>query len=403
MGTETTLSRLSGSSWTDLLTGLSIGARWRFTQFGDYAICVNGSTTQEVDLSAQTAAALTNAPTAIDCAVIGDHIVVAQPNGEQLKVRWSAFNNRTGWTNGTDQAGEQIMLAGGEVMGVEGGEYGVILQRNRLVRMDLTGDSSAPFNFDPITENFGCASKASIAAAGRTIFYLSDRGFAAVESGQDVRLIGNEKFDTSFRDALGEDDFERLYSAIDPERSIVFWGIPGLEGQIWGYNWALDRPFTLELPFDGIFAGFENSTDIDTLGATVTDIDAVTIDIDDPSYSGGAPRLYAVQNGEIGNFTGANMIPKFVTGEVEPYPGRKTRVRAVWPDTDATAGVTVTLKVQQRRGDTGALKTASVMQPSGRMALQANGRYFECTVEINDNDWSYVQGFEFEANAGAVR
>ena len=73
-------------------------------------------------------------------------------------------------------------------------------------------------------------------------------------------------------------------------------------------------------PFDGIFAGFENSTDVDTLGATVTDIDAVTIDVDDPSYSGGAPRLYAVQNGEIGNFTGANMIATFVTGNVEPYP-----------------------------------------------------------------------------------
>jgi hypothetical protein len=403
VGTASTLSRLSGGAWTGILTGLSVSGRWRFTQFGNSVIAVNGTTTQEVDLSTQTAAALSGAPTAIDVAVVGDHVVLAQPNGEQLKVRWSAFGDSTGWTNGTNQAGEQIMLAGGEVMGVVGGEYGVILQRNRLVRMDLTGDADAPFNFDPISENFGCASKASIAAAGRTIFYLSDRGFAALESGQDIRLVGNEKFDRSFTEALGSDGFERLYSAIDPERSIVFWGIPGLEGQIWGYNWALDRAFVLELPFDGIFAGFENSTDLETLAATVTDLDAATISFDDPRYSGGAPRLYAVQNGEVGNFAGANMTARFVTGEVEPSKGRKTRVRAVWPDTDATGGVTVKLNAQQRRGDTGTLKTASVMQPSGRMALQANGRYFECTMQIADSDWSYVQGFEFEANAGAVR
>ena len=42
------------------------------------------------------------------------------------------------------------MLEGGEVMGLAGSEYGVILQRRRLVRMNVTGDVAAPFSYDPI-------------------------------------------------------------------------------------------------------------------------------------------------------------------------------------------------------------------------------------------------------------
>jgi len=279
----------------------------------------------------------------------------------------------------------------------------VILQRNRLVRMDRTGDANAPFAFDPISENFGCASKASIAAAGRTIFFLSDRGFVALEDGQAIRQIGNEVFDTSFRDALGEDDFERLYSAVDPERSIVYWAIPGSPGQVWGYNWALDRAFVLELPLGGLFPGFENSITLEALAAVETDLDAATISFDDPRYSGGAPRLYVVQDGKIGTLTGPNMVAEMVTGEFEINPERRTRARAVWPDTDANSGLRVALLMKQRRGGAGTVKVGSNLQTSGRIPLQANGRYCNMTVRIEDPSWTYIQGVEFEQRAGGVR
>lgn len=402
-GTASTLSRLSGGSWTDLLTGLSIGGRWKFVQFGDFVVCLNGSTTQEVDLNAGTAAALAGAPTAIDGTVVGDHVVIAQPDGNQLKVRWSAFNDHTAWTLGVDQAGEQTMLAGGEVMGVAGGEYGVILQRSRLVRMDRTGDANAPFQFDPISENFGCASKASIVQAGRTVFFLSDRGFVALDDGQAIRPIGNEKFDRSFRDALGEDAFERIYAAVDPKNTRVYWGIPGLTGNIWVYDWALDRATVIETPFDGIFAGFENSTDLDTLAGTYPDLDAMPYTLDDPRWSGGAPRLYIVQDGQVGTLTGGNLVASFQTGDLEPAQGRNYRTRAMWPETDAIAGVTFSIREKQRRGDGGAVRTGSNMQTSGRIPLRANGKYYEMTVAINDPDWTYIDAVTFEGNAGGIR
>lgn len=402
-GTATTLSRLSAGTWTSLLSGLTVTSRWRFVQFGNVVIGVNGGTTRVVDLSAGTASALSGAPTAIDVDVVGPHVVYAQPNGDILKVRWSAFEDHTGNTLGTDQAGDQPMLTGGEVMGIAGGEFGVILQRQRLVRMSLTGDSNAPFQFDEITPNFGCAAKGSIAKAGRTVFCLSDRGFIAIDDGQAVRPIGNEKFDTTFRAALG-DEFERVYAVVDPQRTQVCWAIPGVPGQIWVYNWVLDRATVLVLPVEGVFAGFENSQTLEEVSAINPDLDAMTISLDDPRFKGAAPTLYVVQNGAVGVLGSSSLLTaEFETAQFPLFGAQLARGRAIWPDTDATAGMTVTVRAAQRQGDAVDTRTATNLQESGRIPLQFRGKFLNFGLRIDDNDWSYANGLVIEANTGGMR
>lgn len=402
-GTATTLSRLAAGAWTSLLTGLTISNRWRFAQFGDVVIAVNGGTTQVVDLDAGTAATLSGAPTAIDVDVVGPHVVYTQANGDILRVRWSAFEDHTGNTLGLNQAGDQTMLTGGEIMGIAGGEFGVILQRQRLVRMSLTGDSDLPFQFDEITPNFGCAAKGSIAKAGRTVFCLSDRGFIAIDDGQAVRPIGNEKFDTSFRAALG-DEFERVFATVDPQRTQVCWAIPGVPGQIWVYNWVLDRATVLNLPVDGIFAGFENSQTLEEVSAANPDLDAMTLSLDDPRFKGGAPTLYVVQGGVLGVLASANLL----TAELEcaqfpMFGARGARFRALWPDTDAVTGITATVRTAQRQGDAVEARTGTNMQESGRIPLQHRGKFVNIGLRIANNDWSYVNGVVIEAEPGAAR
>lgn len=404
-GTASTLSKLGSGAWTDLLTGLSITGRWRFAQFGDFVVAVNGDATQEVDLSAGTAAALAGAPTFVDVAVVGDFVVGTQPDGDLSRVRWSAFNDHTGWTIGVDQSGDQPMLTGGEVMGIAGGEYGIILQRNRIVRMTRTGDATEPFQFDEISANFGCASKASVAQAGRTIFYLSDRGFMALDDGQAPRPIGNEKFDRTFKASLSPDDYERMWAEIDPENSLVMWGIPGTPGLVWAYNWALDRAGTIKLPFEGIFAGFESSVTLEGLDALYpSGIDSIPYSLDDPRFSGGAPRLYFVQGGEVGVLSGAALAARVALGQFAPAGEQIMRMRALWPETDATSGVTVKARVSQRRGDAHVQETSGAMQHSGRVPIRATGRFVELEVDIAaGTDWSFIAGFDIEGEPGGWR
>ena len=400
-GTASTLSRYSSGGWTSLLTGLTVPDRWRFAQFGDYVVAVNQGDTQVVDLNAGTAGDLTGAPAGSVIAVVGDYVVIGQADGDILLVKWSAFNDHTGWTPGVDQSGFQPMLTGGEIMGLAGGEFGIILQRERLVRMSRTGDADAPFQFDEITPNVGCAAKGSVAQAGRSVFFLSDRGFMACEDGQLPVPIGNEKVDRWFRGNVPRDEWKRLYSAVDPSNTLVWWFLPGSNGRIMVYNWALTEWTYGFITNDGVFSGYTSS--IDTDGTGITDIDAETGSVDDPKWSGGAPRLFVVQSGQIGTLEGPPLQAKLWMGMVEFTKDLVSRLRAFRPVGDMTEASCI-LDCRQRLGDAENLKDCGALRASGRMPVRATGKYVATRLTIPaGHQWNYLRAFEYELESGGER
>jgi hypothetical protein len=259
VGTSTGLEKYSAGSWTNLVTSMTVTGQWRFGQFGNYVICVNGVSTKVVDLVAGTASTLAGAPTGTSIAIVGDYVVIGQDSSDLLGITTSAEGSHTDWNVVTSTATYQPMLAGGEVMGQASGEIGVILQRQRLVRQTRTGDPAAPFQYDEIATNVGCASKGSVAQFRNMVFFLSDSGFKALISGQELQDIGSEKVDRTFQAEVARDDWERIYSAVDPQSKVVIWGVPGSPGKLWIYNWELERWATATLAFDAIFSGFTSS------------------------------------------------------------------------------------------------------------------------------------------------
>lgn len=404
-GTMNGLERFSGGEWAPMLVAMTVSDRWRFAQFGDYVVAVNGVATQEIDLTAGAASAITGAPSGNGVAVIGDYVVITQADGNRLMVQWSGFNDHTKWTPAVDQSGFQPMLTGGEVKGIAGGEYGVILQRFRLVRMERTGAAKAPFQFPEITTNVGCASAGSIAQSGRTVFFLSDRGFMALEDGQQLRPIGNEKFDQSFRESVAVEDYENIYAAVDPKRSLVMWGVPGVPGRIWVYNWVLDRASTIELPFAGIFAGYESSLTLEEVADIYPDLDTMPYSLDDPRFSGGDPRLYVVtHDNEVGALSGPNLEARLTYGWMALADPNVSRVRAVWPIGDAHNGVSVTIDARQQIGGPQGIRSEGGMQTSGRIPFRTRGRYMQITVTHEAGTrWRYDQGVDVEFEQGGLR
>lgn len=404
-GTANGLERYAAGTWSTLLAAMSVTDRWRFTQFGDFVIAVNGVQTTQVDLDSGAATYIADAPTGNGVAVVGDFVVITQSDGNRLLVSWSAFNDHTKWTPGVDQSGFQPMLTGGELKGIAGGEYGVILQRFRLVRMERTGDAKAPFNFAEITPNFGCASSGSIAQAGRTIFFLSDRGFMALEDGQSLRPIGNEKFDQTFRDTVSQDDYERIWSAVDPKRSIVMWGIPGSSGRIWVYNWVLDRASTIEVPFSGLFTGYEASQTLEQVAAAYPNLDTMPYSLDDPRFQGGDPRLYIVTpDNRVGAFSGPNLQATLTQGWWAPVDPNVARIQALWPVSDATTGITVAIDARQQMGGALGVRTENDMQASGRVPMRNRGKYLMISVtHAAGSAWSFSTGFDLDYDSGGLR
>jgi hypothetical protein len=102
--------------------------------------------------------------------------------------------------------------------------------------------------------------------------------------------------------------------------------------------------------------------------------------------------------------TGPSLAATLSYGWQAPFGNQRTRMRAIWPISDATSGVTVTVQAQQRMGDAATPAVAAIMQPSGRVPLRVSGRYTKITVShAAASTWSYTQGVELEAEAAGVR
>lgn len=404
-GTGTGLYRYSGSSWNALVTGLTVAERWNFTQFGDLAIAVNGGTTRKVDLIANTIANVPGAPTAVCVATVRDFVVYGQANGNAAMVQWSGFGNQDDNTPGVNQAGFQPMLTGGYVMGIAGGEYGVIVQRSRVVRMTYTGDADVPFQFDEISANIGAISRGSVIQSGRQVFFYSDRGFMSCD-GNAVKPIGFERVDETFRKLYPRSIVDQMYAAIDPRRNIVAWMMPGNPGLTLMYDWALDRWSNFRGTFNATFSGFSANTTLEALDGIYPDgIDSIPYSLDDPRFTGGDPLFLVVDpSNTVGTLSGVNMPAWFQSPFAEYIPGLSTRVRKVRPLTDAIDGVTVTLDGRARLGDPLAPVSWSNLTSSGLMPVRMNKRYIAPRFDFAAGaSWKYAQGIQLDVEPGSVR
>lgn len=404
VGTTSKLVSYNSGAWTDLVTGLAITGQWRFVQFGDYVVSVSGGTTRQTVLSGGTTTAISGAPGGVCIAVIGDYVVIGQAVGDLLGIYTSATNDHTDWNyaSPTSTATYQPMLDGGEVMGLAGGEYGVILQRQRLVRMNRTGDAAAPFSYDVISPNVGCASKGSVVQAGREVFFLSDRGFMRLTDGQQLTPIGGERVDRYFQDRVVREDYDKVSSAVDPQKKLVFWCSPG--GFILVYHYELDRWSLIDLALDGVFAGFTSSLTLEAVSALYPNLDAMPYSLDDSRFAGGAPRFYVVQAGQVGTLTSDSLAASFKYSFNQFTPGYVTRFRAVRPIGDSVDGNAVTLDCRARMGDSPVPVSAGDIRTSGIMPVRASGRFTKAAWDIAAGSvWSFAQALEFEYDQGGER
>lgn len=401
-GTATNLYRWTGTAWSSILGSLSAD-RWYFDQFGDYVMCANGGNRLiAANLLAGTAAAVGTAPTASDVATVRDFVVILDPDGDELLVQWSAFNDYTGWTPGTDQSGTQPLLSGGRGVKVVGGEYGLILQKAAIKRMSYVG-TPLVFQFDEISSEIGCMARGSVAKVGRFVFFLSERGFMVCD-GESVTPIGAEKVDRTFFNTYSRSDIESIYAAIDPRNSLVMWSMPGNPGTIWAYNWQLRRWTTIEISVLGLFSGFTSNVSLDALDAIYGNLDSVTVSLDSPVLAGGNPLLLVVnQSSVIGALSGSSLAATFKLPNVEPFPGQRARVRSVRPITDADT-VTATVDARLKAGDAENLISAASMRSNGEMPIRANGRYLGTSVVIGSaQDWTFAQGVEMACEPAGMR
>jgi hypothetical protein len=408
-GTNTTLYKAYSGAWTAIGTGYSLlgEGRWRFAQFGGLAVATNGTDPMvKIDLTADSVSELGGSPPKFETlAVVKDFLVGGIRNGKVTHLGWSGINDAEWWTSGQRQSDRQILPDGGRINGILSGEYGVILQRNCIRRMDYVGGNII-FEFNVVSNNVGCVTTHSVAQWGRLAFFLSDNGWMMWD-GQQPIPIGEEKIDRTFSDLYGQDDWTRMSTAIDPVNRIF---IVSMDDKVWMYHWGFQRWATIPLASSVVFSGVTKAISVDEDYppdmTDDTDIDGAGLpSFDDPVFKGGAPLLYVFNSSdELGEFSGTPMAAKFTGTDLELFRGQRACLRMARPDTDAAAGLTLTLLGKQRLGDAGSSTAFNSLTTSGDMPLRFSARFVRPTFQIAAaTTWTYAKGINFVGEPGAGR
>lgn len=402
-GTNNALYRYNGTAWVSIIGSLTAGP-WQFTQFGDIAIGVFGDTPVKVDLTTGTGATLGGSPPDSDMvATVRDFVWLAGDPAERLTLRMSGFNNAEQWTPGVNQSTDQLFYSGGEIMGLAGGETGIVLQRSAIKRGTYVGGDLI-WQFDEISDNIGCMAKGSVARAGQLVFFLSEQGFKVTDR-NSVTSIGAEKVDRTFFSSYSRADIEGITAAVDPRTTIVAWAMPGNPGRIWLYNWSLQKWAFIDVDIGVVFSGFTADITLEALNALYPGgLDTMPVSLDDPMFAGGNP-LFLLSNtaGAVGTLSGDNLSVMLSIRPIEVETGRQVRIRGARAVSDAPNG-TVTVDVRPTAGSPQVTKVSGAIRPSGRVPLRGTGRHIGMQLEIPIGLlWSYAVGLDLEYEGGGER
>jgi hypothetical protein len=396
--TGSNVYKYTGTAWSSVLAATA-NQVVRFAQFGDNILIANGGTLKSYGLISGAVTTPTDAPSAIDVAQVRDFVMAITPDN---KVQWCQFNNSSVWTGGVNQADNQPTLSS-QAVRLIGGEYGILLKRQGILRLTYVGSSGGIiFQFDEISAETGCMAANSVCNVGRLIFFLSERGFMMCD-GSEVLPIADEKFNRWFFNAYSRQEIGNIWAAIDPRYSLALWAMPGTPGRIIAYNWVLKRATTFETNISGLMTGYTAGISLDALDAVYGNLDAIPISLDDPSLAGGNPILLLADSSNILNaLTGDNLQAVLRLENIEPSPGRRSRIRSLRLISD-TLDASATVDARMRSGDTEFIRASSSMRSNGKLPIRSNGRYNTLEVTIPPTGWGFIQGCEFEFEAGDGR
>jgi len=386
-------SRLTGYTTTDF---------WDHAVFGGVLVMANGkdklqgwtlgSSAVFTDLDA-------SAPVAKYVTVVRDFVVAANTTTDPNKILWSDINDETNWTPGTgSQADSQFIPDGGDIMGITGGEFGIVLLERSIYRMSYIG---APlyFQFDNITRSLGCLSRGSIVQSGGFTYFLSDDGFYVCD-GQTVKPIGNERVDRWFADNVAPSLLQNIASAIDPVNKVVVWSFTNTFAQTYLllYNWAVDKWSYAQTTADFVSTLATQPVSLEGLDLYSASLDALPASLDSRLWAGGQIVLGGVRDAKVVTFSGDPLTAVLTTGDIDA--GANSLLKLARPLID-NGSADVSVASRQRLDGNIAYSTAVSASSENRVSLRSNGRFHRISVTPT-GAWSKAMGVDLEfSNTGS--
>jgi hypothetical protein len=382
--------------------------RFRFTQFGDVIIGTNfsdamqsytlGTSTDFGDLSA-------SAPLSKYVTVVRDFVVAAftKESGTTYptRVRWSDINDETNWTpSATSQADHQDIPDGGHVVGIRGGEFGLILLEKAIYRMSYVGTPFV-FQFDNISRGKGCVAASSIAQTQGVTFFLSDDGFYACD-GQNVTAIGAEKVDRWFYSVADESAFDLMSAAIDPLRKLVIWNFKDTFAQrkLLIYNFKTQKWTYGDANSDYISDASTAATTIEDLDDISASIDALAVSLDSILYMGGKYFLGGTNGAYVVTYNGQPATGEIITGDITA--GYRSVITLARPQVDNGSASVATASRTLLSQDI-VFNTSVAANSENRISLRSNGNYHRLNITPTGANWKTAVAVDIDIIQQGVR
>jgi hypothetical protein len=386
-------------------SGYTQSNRWYFTQFGNNVIAANGKDKlQYYDMTTTgTFEELSSgAPASKFVTVIRDFVVSANEPTNPNRVQWSGINDPTTWTSsGVTQADFQDVPDGGNVMGITGGEFGIVLMEQAIFRMSYVG-TPLVFQFDNIARNRGCYESNSVVQWQGITYFLSDDGFYAC-NGQQVIPIGAEKVNRFFFSDVVEAEIESMSAAVDPVRNLIVWGYPSLEDtyRLLVYHIVTQRWSIVDTTINRIANSATPGVTLEGLDAFSASIDALGTSLDSRIWLGGKLNLTGVRGAKIVAFSGTNKVGVIETSDLESN-GQSSLVTLAKPLIDggsADVSVASRLLLNQTPTFNGAVSANS----ENRVGLRSYGKYHRVRVTPTGINWQTAFGVDVDIQQAGMR
>lgn len=416
-GTETKLFKLAGSStWTDVTNSGGDYATandgfWRFCQYGDRIIAVNGAAGDEVqtyligtstdfeDLNAS------DAPKARTCAVINNFVFVGNTENSPNEVAWSGLDAPTSWSdNPTTMAGSQrIENEGGAVQAIVGFQNtGIIMQEKAIVRVQFVGPP-LKFEFIDAVRGAGAVTTGSVVSHKSVVYFLDEDGFYAFD-GTGVIPIGNKRVDKTFYSTLNQNYIDRITSIVDPINKLVIWSYPSVDSdgtpdKLIIYNFEDNKWSHADLEHEILFSALSAGVDLDSLDAIYGDLDSIPFSLDSRAFIGGSVALAIFDtDSKLGFLTGENLTSQFTSKFLQLNPKGRSFVDGVqvYCDADLTS-VTATVESADSHAEFATASGPALVSPNNVSQfadLATDGRFQRVNIQIDDQNYTEASGFK---------
>jgi hypothetical protein len=381
----------------------TVSDRWRFTQFGNNLIAAGyPNTLQSYDLTTTgNFAVVSGGPVARLVTVVRDFVVVGNTTDGANRVQWSGINDPTTWSSSAvTQSDFQDIPDGGEVRGLTGGEFGLVLCARSIHRMSYVG-TPLVFQFDNITRNLGCYESNSVIQWQGVTYFLGDDGFYAC-NGQQIENIGAEKVNRFFFDTLIESNLSLMSAAVEPSKNLVIWGYPTLDDayRLLVYHIITKRWSYVDTTVNRISDSTTPSITLEALDTFSASIDALGTSLDSRLWLGGKMLLSGVRADKIVTFTGANKQAVIETADLNEIPS-SAMVTLAKPIVD-NGSASVAIASRFKLNETVNFNTAVAADNENRVGLRSVGKYHRIRVNPT-GDWTNAVGVELETQPAGSR